>query len=89
MVAPFEEAAFNLDIGEISEPIQSDFGWHIIQTLGHTTVPISEVAYDQARRSAFEEYVSELRDEAEITIQDDWAEHVPESPGLQDLQQPQ
>ena len=86
MVTPFEEAAFSLDIGEISEPVQSDFGWHIIQTLGHTTLPISESAYQQARRSAFEEFIAKLRDEAEIVIQDNWLERVPESPGLQDLQ---
>jgi len=30
MVAPFEEAAFAMGIGEISEPVASDYGWHII-----------------------------------------------------------
>ncbi|MDD4222992.1 MAG: peptidylprolyl isomerase [Candidatus Cloacimonetes bacterium] len=32
MVAVFEAAAFNTPIGEISEPLLSNFGWHIIQT---------------------------------------------------------
>ena len=30
MVAPFDEAAFTLPIGEVSEPIKSEFGYHVI-----------------------------------------------------------
>jgi len=86
MVPPFEEAAFSLDIGEISEPVQSDFGWHIIQTLGHTNLPLSGDAYEQARRIAFDDFIAKLREESDVVIHDYWLERVPAPPNLQDLQ---
>lgn len=58
MVAPFEEAAFSLPIGEISEPVKSDFGYHLIEVLERDAArPKSQAQLDQERSQAFQTWL--------------------------------
>jgi len=82
MVAEFKEAAYALQVGQISEPVKTDFGWHIIQTLGHEVRPLTAEQYEQARQAKFQEWLTQAREQTEITTYDYWKERVPTDPDL-------
>ena len=90
MAEEFETVAFDTPIGEISVPVQTTFGWHLIQVLGHELRSLSASEYDQARETKFQEWLTEQRDlqDPNIQIFDYWANRVPDEPTVQhvDLQ---
>ena len=60
MVAPFEEAAFTLAVDAISQPVESSFGYHIIQVLERDDArPKDAAALDQERSQAFQSWLTE------------------------------
>jgi parvulin-like peptidyl-prolyl isomerase len=78
----FEKVAFNLGMSEISEPVQSQFGWHIIQVLGHENRPLSAAEYEQLRDTKFQEWLTQQRTAANPQINEIWEERVPTEPAI-------
>jgi parvulin-like peptidyl-prolyl isomerase len=83
MVSEFETAAFTLNIGEISEPVETRFGFHIIQLLGRETRPIENTQLDQNKQTVFNEWLT--AEKAKYTIEkyeDVWTSIVPDTPAF-------
>jgi len=82
MVAEFETAAFSMEIGEISQPVKSQFGYHIIQVLGHEDRPISEADFSSLQATKFQEWIDSQQQAAVVVINDSWITNVPTEPAL-------
>lgn len=57
MVEPFAETAFALGVGEISEPIQTQFGFHIIKVTDKKAG--KEVAFEDVKEQVKESYIDD------------------------------
>lgn len=56
MVPPFEEAAFALEPGSLSEPVRSPFGYHVIRVEEHRAA--QHTAFEEVRESLARELLS-------------------------------
>ena len=75
MVKPFSDAAFALSEGEYTkEPVQSQFGWHVIELEGKRTSPqpskeeLAGQLQQQIARTQVQQLIADLREGADIEI---------------------
>jgi peptidyl-prolyl cis-trans isomerase C len=76
MVPEFEEAAFALEEGELSQPVQSQFGWHLIQLEERRVSeapPLDQVRQQVAQQVLYQSYeaaIDEIKEGTEVVIDD-------------------
>ncbi len=61
MVKEFEESAFSLEVGKISEPVRTQFGFHLIKT--EEKKPARQPALAEIRAQVLKDYISEEREQ--------------------------
>ena len=74
MVAPFEEAVMTLEVGDVSDPVETQFGWHVIilnetrETELPTLDSLRAELTTEIQQLALNARIEELTAAAEITL---------------------
>ncbi|MDN5785801.1 peptidylprolyl isomerase [Pseudorhodobacter sp.] len=72
MVKPFQDAVVALEVGKVSEPVQTQFGWHLINLIetrvkaAPTLDDVRDELAQEIEHTAVEAYVKTLADSAKI-----------------------
>ena len=82
MVKEFEDVAYKLKVGETSAPVKSQFGYHIIQVLGHEVRNVSQTELDSLKTAKLTTWINTQMAAVKITYADNFLTEIPTEPSL-------
>jgi parvulin-like peptidyl-prolyl isomerase len=71
MVPPFDKAAFTAPIGEVTEPVKTNFGYHLIKISSRTTKTFEQAKPDIEKDLA-RESMEEIRAKTPVTLNEEY-----------------
>jgi parvulin-like peptidyl-prolyl isomerase len=82
MVPEFEDAAFSLAVGEVSEPVRTQFGWHLIDVVEKDDArPKDEATLQREKQQAFQQWLQEQVVAYNVDRADDLVDRLPDKLG--------
>jgi parvulin-like peptidyl-prolyl isomerase len=75
MVGPFDEAAFTLPVGQVSEPVRTDFGYHIIKISSRTSKTFEEAKPEiekQLKPKIVKDAMEKIKAQTPVTLNDEY-----------------
>ncbi|MBV6435431.1 MAG: peptidylprolyl isomerase [Anaerolineae bacterium] len=83
-VEPFANAVRDAEIGAIVGPVESEFGYHIIQVRAKENREATEAEIERAKDLVLTDWIDEVRTAAEGSYEttNAWASNIPQSPNF-------
>lgn len=69
MITAFDEAAFSQEVGKISDPIETQYGWHLIEVLAREDHELDQMGLNRAKSVAYSNW---LTDATLANVEDFW-----------------